>query len=188
MNHNLYFKNMTKDNKYLILLILSIIITLGITYFIVSPLSDQLAEKENEVKIINLKIAKVMTFSKKNQDYDKFLKLQKLKFNSIYEKIPQNINVMRVISEYKNLASFFNLNLETIKPGKEEHIDKKYFKIPFELKVVGNYYNLLLFLQDIEKKGKIIEIISPKFVGGKGDNVSLNATLLVYSLNGSTYD
>lgn len=188
MNHNLYLKNMTKDNKYLILLILSIIITLGITYFVVSPLSDQIVEKENEVKLINLKIAKVSTFSKKNQDYDKFLKLQELKLNSIYEKMPKNVNVMRVISEYNKLAAFFNLDLETIKPGKEEQINKKYFKIPFELKVVGNYYNLLLFLQEIEKKGKIIEIISPKFVGGKGDNVSLNATLLVYSLNGGTYD
>ena len=188
MNLDLYLKNINKDNKYLILLIISIIASFSIIYFIVNPLSDQLVGKENQIKAINLKLAKVETFSKKNEKYDKYLKLQELKLNSIYEKLPKHVNIMRVISEYNRLASFYSLDLEVIKPGKEEQIKKQYFKIPFEIKIVGNYYNLLLFLQEVEKKGVLVEIISPKFEGGSGDSVSLSATLLVYSLNGSTYD
>lgn len=188
MNYSLYLKNITKDNKYLILLILSIIISFGVIYFIVNPLSSQLVAKENQVKAMNIKLAKIETFSKKNAKYDKYLKLQELKLNSIYEKLPKHVNIMRVISEYNRLADFYNLDLEVIKHGKEEQIKKQYFKIPFEIKIVGNYYNLLLLLQEVEKKGTLVEIISPKFKGGKGDNVALSATLLVYSLNGGTYD
>lgn len=116
------------------------------------------------------------------------MKLQELKLNSIYEKLPQHVNIMRVIAEYNRLADFYSLDLEVIKAGKEEQIKKQYFKVPFEIKIVGNYYNLLLFLQEVEKKGAIVEFISPKFEGEKGDNVVLSATLLVYSLKGGTYD
>lgn len=65
MNHDLYLKNMTKDNKYLTLLILAIIITFGIIYFIVNPLRSQHITKENQLKAMNLKLAKIETFSKK---------------------------------------------------------------------------------------------------------------------------
>ena len=147
------------------------------------PLRDDTAKIENRLLQANTRLAAVQTFAGQNKDYDAFLKIQTLKLEEVKKKLPDTVTIPELVAEYSKLAMVNKVTLESLKPPTEVKQDKGgAFAVPLKLTLSGDYFNLVEFLQQVEKGTRFTTIQSVDFSSDGKGSLKMNAEFVVYAL------
>ena len=178
-----YLAKISLNTRYLILLILTVFFAFLISMQFILPLRDDTAKVETQLLQANTRLAAIQTFAAQNKDYDAFLKIQTLKVEETKKKLPDTVTIPELVAEYSKLAMVNKVVLESLKPPTEIKQDKGgAFAVPLKLSLSGDYFNLVEFLQQVEKGARFTTIQSVDFsADGKG-SLKMNADFVVYAL------
>lgn len=175
----------SENSKYGIYFVVVFIACVLLYFGAIRPLNYDVAALKMKILAANTKVAQLQTFADQTPDYDALLKIQKLKLAQAQKKIPDKISVPELVGEYQKLSEANSIALISLEP-------KKYIKagtavgLPLEMKLSGNYFNLINFLQQVENADRFVTLQSVKFSAQKDDTLELTAQFIVYALHGDT--
>ncbi len=151
----------------------------------IRPLNYDVENLRARLLLANTKLAQLQTFSAQTPDYDALLKIQKLKVEQAHRKIPDKISVPALAGEYSKLSEANGIALISLEP-------KNYIKagtavgLPLEMRLNGDYFRLITFLQQVENADRFVNLQSVKFGVQPGGDLDLTAQFIVYGLQGDT--
>ena len=178
-----YLSKISLNTRYLVLLILAAFFAFMVSMQFISPLRDDTAKVETQVLQANTRLAAIQTFAGQNKDYDAFLKIQTLKVEEAKKKLPDTVTIPELVAEYSKLAMVNKVTLESLKPPTEVKQDKGgAFAVPLKLTLSGDYFNLVEFLQQVEKGTRFATIQSVDFSSDGKGSLKMNADFVVYAL------
>ncbi|MGL5206507.1 MAG: type 4a pilus biogenesis protein PilO [Acidaminococcaceae bacterium] len=179
-----YLEKISVNTRYLILLIFTVFFAFFVYMQFISPLRDDTQKVENQLLQVNTRLAAIQTFAVQNKDYDSFLKIQTLKVEEAKKKLPDTVTIPELVAEYSKLAMVNKVVLESLKPPTEVKPDKGgAFAVPLKLTLSGDYFNLVEFLQQVEKGNRFTTIESVDFSSDGKGSLKMNADFVVYTLN-----
>ena len=178
-----YLAKISANTRYFILLILTSFFAFLLFVQFIMPLREDTAKVENQLLQANTRLAAIQTFADQNKDYDAFLKIQTLKVEETKKKLPDTVSIPELVAEYSKLAMVNNVVLESMKPPTEIKQDKGgAFAVPLKLSLSGDYFNLVEFLQQVEKGARFTTIQSVDFSSDGKGSLKMNADFVVYAL------
>lgn len=178
-----YLEKISLTTRYLILLILTVFFAFLLYMQFISPLRDDTQKVESQLLQANTRLAAIQTFAGQNKDYDSFLKIQTLKVEEAKKKLPDTVTIPELVAEYSKLAMVNKVVLESLKPPTDVKQDKGgAFAVPLKLTLSGDYFNLVEFLQQVEKGTRFTMIQSVDFSSDGKGALKMNADFVVYSL------
>ena len=93
------------------------------------------------------------------------------------------MTIPELVAEYSKLAMVNKVVLESLKPPTEVKQDKGgAFAVPLKLTLSGDYFNLVEFLQQVEKGTRFATIQSVDFSSDGKGALKMNADFVVYAL------
>ena len=183
---NEYLAKISLNARYSILLILTMFFAFLIYMQFIMPLRDDTAKVEAQLLQANTRLAAIQTFAAQNKDYDVFLNIQTLKVEETKKKLPDTVAIPELVAEYSKLAMVNNVVLESLKPPTEIKQEKGgAFDVPLKLSLSGDYFNLVEFLQQVEKGTRFTTIQSVDFSSDGKGSLKMNADFVVYALKNS---
>ena len=177
-----YLAKISANTRYFILLILTSFFAFLLFVQFIMPLREDTAKVENQLLQANTRLAAIQTFADQNKDYDAFLKIQTLKVEETKKKLPDTVSIPELVAEYSKLAMVNNVVLDSLKPPAEIKQDKGAFAVPLKISLSGDYFNLVEFLQQIEKGTRFASIQSVDFASDGKGSLRMNADFVVYAL------
>ena len=167
------WERLTKKEK-IILIILIILLPLILytkLYFIPKRQKLKMLEQE-KIKLKN-KIAKLKKLKKKKKELED--KNRKIKETlKIAKKIlPNKTEIADLLNKIAEEQKKFGVEISEFKAKKERTKENFYAEIPLEIKLKGNYNNIMLFLDNIRKKERIL---NPYNIQIKREKEKLNAS------------
>jgi Tfp pilus assembly protein PilO len=173
----------SENAKYGIYFVIVIIACIMLYFWTIRPLSIDRATIRGKMLLANTQLAELQTFATQNQDYEALQNIQKLKLEQAQKKLPDKVFVPDLVGEYSKLADANGITLIGIAP-------KSYTKVgiavglPLEMKLSGDYFRLINFLQQVENSDRFINLQSAKFGAQKDGTLELTANFVVYALQG----
>ncbi|OAG27600.1 type IV pilus inner membrane component PilO [Thermodesulfatator autotrophicus] len=137
----------------------------------IERLSKDKIKKEQELQ--RLKIA-ARNIKKIREEYSKVENLSK----EAEKLLPTKAEVASLLENIDKESKKFNVSVLEIKVLKEEAQDT-YKKLPIAMKLEGNFNNIMLFIDSLRLKEKIITPTKINLVKGKGD-VRADCTFLTF--------
>ena len=178
-----YLAKISANTRYFILLILTSFFAFLLFVQFIMPLREDTGKVENQLLQANTRLAAIQTFADQNKDYDAFLKIQTLKVEETKKKLPDTVTIPELVAEYSKLAMVNKVTLESLKPPTEVKQDKSgAFAVPLKLTLSGDYFNLVEFLQQVEKGTRFATIQSVDFSSDGKGTLKMNADFVVYAL------
>lgn len=178
-----YLAKISLNTRYLILLMLAVFFAFLVYMQFISPLRDDTQKVETQLLQTNTRLAAIQTFAGQNKDYEASLKIQTLKVEEAKKKLPDTVTIPELVAEYSKLAMVNKVVLESLKPPTEVKQDKGgAFAVPLKLTLSGDYFNLVEFLQQVEKGTRFTTIQSVDFSSDGKGALKMNADFVVYAL------
>ncbi len=185
----LYLKlqNLKRTDKSSLFLIAVLALCMAIKTVAIDPLQNKIELSKNILAEETQRLENYRSFAIENNNYDAFIKGQNAAMEEAHKILPEKITAAELIKKYTEIAGKNNLQVESIKPVKNEKQNKKaYETITFKIILNGSFYKTAAFLDEIQNKKQlltvnnvIIERISDSFNG----NVRLTADLTAYALS-----
>ncbi len=178
-----YLSKISINTKYLLMMIFAVFFAFLISMQFIMPLRDDTNKTETQLLQANSRLAAIQTFAAQNSNYDAFLKLQTLKLEETKKKIPDMVTVPELLAEYSQLAQVNKITLESLKPPASiKQSNGGAFAFPLKLTLSGDYFNLVEFLQQVEKGARFTTLQSVDFSSDGKGTLKMNADFVVYSL------
>ncbi len=185
----LYLKlqNLKHTDKYSLILIAALVLCIAIKTLALDLLQNKIELSRNILIEETQRLDSYCAFAAKNNNYDTFINEQHTAMEEAYKILPEKITAAELIREYTEVAEKYNLQVQSIKPVKNEKQNKTaYETITFKIILKGSFYKTAAFLDEIQNKKQlftvnnvVMERISENFNG----NVMLTADLTAYALN-----
>ena len=172
----------SENAKYGIYFVIILIGCIMLYFETIRPLSIERATLDAKISLANTQLAELQTFATQNQDYDGLLKIQNLKLAQAKKKLPDKIAVPDLISEYSKLADANNIALVGLSPKNYIKAGSA-FALPLEMKLSGDYFHLINFLQQVETADRFVNLQSAKFGVQQNGALDLTANFVVYALH-----
>ena len=173
----------SENAKYGIYFVIILIGCIMLYFQTIRPLSIERAALDAKISLANTQLAELQTFATQNQDYDALLKIQNLKLAQAKKKLPDKIAVPDLISEYSKLADANSIALDGLAPKNYVKTGSA-FALPLEMKLTGDYFHLINFLQQVETADRFVNLQSATFGVQKNGALDLTANFVVYALHG----
>lgn len=185
----LYLKlqNLKHTDKYSLILIAALVLCMAIKTLALDPLQNKIELSRNILIEETKRLESYRTFAARNNDYDAFINEQNAAMEEAYKILPGQITAAELIREYTEVAEKYNLQVQSIKPVKNEKQNKTaYETITFKIILKGSFYKTAAFLDEIQNKQQLLTVnnvvmerISDSFTG----NVMLTADITAYALS-----
>ena len=130
----------------------------------------------------NVRLATLQTFAGQNKDYDALVKLQNMKLAAAKKKLPDEISVPELLTEYSKLAAQTGVQLLDLAPGRVNRTSNA-LELPINITLEGDYFKLITFLQQMESGERFVVINGAGYDAQKsGENLKMKANFVVYAL------
>jgi len=173
----------SENAKYGIYFLIVLTACIMLYFETIRPLSIERAMLASKISLANTQLAELQTFATQNQDYDALLKIQNLKLEQAKKKLPDKVAVPDLISEYSKLADANGIALVGLSPKNYTKTGSA-FALPLEMKLSGDYFHLINFLQQVENADRFVNLQSAKFGVQQNGALDLTANFVVYALHG----
>lgn len=170
-----------KRTKILLLLVL-VIGPLALFYqFYYQPSKETINVLKEDVKKLDLKIVKYSQVVNKLEFLNKQMAARKEFLEVVKTIFPDEKEIPVILKKIAELAKKNNLDLALFKPEKEEL--KDYYKIiPITVELVGDFSNMINFLNEIQKLPRLVVINELEFkVKDKRLTLGLNLSTFQYT-------
>ncbi len=149
--------------------------------FVTKPITLEFKQLKREVEDKSLKLDKmeqVITDSK-----DKLAKIKQVeeRLYLLDDTIPQKMNFKGFLIEIEELIRKYGIRLKKFSPGK---IIKKegYNQLPIRLSVIGDYQVISNFINDLNKLGRLVNIVTLAIKDTGDEDLKVDILLRIYSL------
>lgn len=148
------------------------------------PVSDEIGKTRKEIQRIDGEIKTAKTASVKRKKIQEELDKLKLQAEAAEKRLPQELDMPKVIETITDLTARHNVNLLTIAPGPPS--TQAYFvEVPFMLSIQATYHDLGRFFAAIALEERIYSVRAVTF--GAPDTagiMSVAFTLISYKYKG----
>lgn len=174
----------TKREKIL-LVIMTIILPLFLFYrFYYQPTEEKIKKYKEEIKTLELEIAKIETFAKKEKELEVQLVKRKEFLEEIKDILPTEKEVPKLLKNISSMAKQAQLEMINFTPKGEEKKDY-YTIIPFEMQVKGNFPNIIKFLNSVETMSRLVTIENIEFAPqDKDEKILAKCLFITYKYTG----
>lgn len=153
----------TKREKIL-LIIMTALLPLFLFYkFYYQPTKDTIHKYKEEIQQLNLEIAKLENFAKKEKELELLLRERKKFLEEIKETLPTEKEVPKLLKNISLMTKQTQLDILNFTPKNEEKRNY-YVAIPFEIVVKGNFPNIIKYLNQVESLPRLITLESIEFL------------------------
>jgi Tfp pilus assembly protein PilO len=172
----------SENSKYGIYFVVVMFACIMLYFGTIRSLSIDREALSSKMSLANTQLAELQTFVAQNQDYDALLKIQNLKLEQTKKKLPDRVSVPDLVGAYSKLADANGITLMALTPKNYTKVGIA-FGLPLEMKLLGDYFNLINFLQQVENDDRFVNLQSTKFSVQKDGKLELTANFVVYALH-----
>lgn len=185
MKFNFKEPTLSQNSKYSLFLLGSVVLFILVLIFVVTPLY-----KDNQKNSVTLatkrqQLAAYQTFAQQNSDYTSFETTQRLKMQRAQLLVADQVSIPEVLRDYSRKAEHTGVSLVNVKSPAPNEIKKEgnAFAVPLKVKVTGNYYKIVDFLQQVEAGDRYAKLQQVGINGNEANgDLTMDAALTVYSL------
>ncbi|QTA83648.1 Putative pilus assembly protein PilO domain-containing protein [Desulfonema limicola] len=148
---------LTKVHKILIC-VGTLILLLGPTiYFVYIPKHDQIKQLTGEYNSLKSELQEAKQRASQLNKYKAEMKAVEDKFQIAKQALPESEEIPELLTSISHAGQDSGLEFILFKPEKEI-IKGFYAEIPVSIKVLGNYYNIVMFYDKIAAMSRIVNI------------------------------
>ena len=182
----LQLQNLKRTDKYSLLLIAAVAVCLVIKFLAIDPLQNRVQLTQNLLAEKQQRLVNYRSFAAEYCDYEAFTAEQAQAAEAAYELLPEEITAAELIREYTELASKYNLRVQSIKPVPPQKQTKKaYETLTLKIILSGNFYKTADFLDELQNGGRLVTVsnaVIERNTEGLPGCVTLTADLTAYAL------
>lgn len=175
----------SQNSKYALFLLGSVILFMIVLVFVVMPLYQDNQKNTLALTSKRQKLAAYQTFAQQNRDYETFAAGQRFKLQQAQKHIPDQVSIPDVLRDYSGKADHSGVSIVNIKTPTATEIVKEgnAFAVPLKVKLTGNYYKMVDFLQQIEAGDRYAKLQQVGINGNEANgDLTMDTQLTVYSL------
>jgi type IV pilus assembly protein PilO len=158
-------------------------IALGaVWYTMLSPLSTEIASKEQQAVKLKAEVDKMLVLEAKYAQFKKEADALQKRLDELKKVLPQDKEIEQILSQVQQSARNAGLKIErgVSKPVVDHDV---YSEWPMEMQVLGSYHNLGDFLERIRELPRIVNVGKLRVESKPGKNDDGGATSI-----GATYE
>ncbi|MCK4257342.1 MAG: type 4a pilus biogenesis protein PilO [Halanaerobiales bacterium] len=173
--------NLTKREKWIILIAMIVLIT-GIYYFqFYQPLKAEKVSLESQMKTLNTQYNQTLSMIKKKMpEVQESVADKQEQYQRILEKFPRQKETSAILLEIVELADQEDIQLENFTPKNMKSIGE-FYQLPIDLSFKSTYQAMIGFIYSLERSLKVMEItdLDVKAFSEK-DLLQISLTLQMY--------
>lgn len=183
-NIELWEKERSRREKVLILLI-SILLPIFLFYKLYYDVrQERIIKLKDEIKNIELDIAKYEGFVKKEKEVEFKLKEREKFLKEAQEILPTEEEIPQLLKDISKLIKKNKLELLFFLPKIETERDY-YNEITVEIQIKGNYKDIIKFLNDITRIQRVVNINTMEFTSSeREEKIVFKGTIVTYKFTG----
>lgn len=183
-NIDLWEKERSRREKVLILLI-SILLPIFLFYKLYyEARQERIIKLKDEIKNIELDIAKYESYVKKEKEVEFKLKEREKFLKEVQEILLTEEEIPQLLKDISKLIKKNKLELLIFSPKIETERDY-YNEITVEIQIKGNYKDIINFLNDITRIQRVVNINKMEFTSSEGEEkIVFKGTIVTYKFTG----
>jgi len=171
-----------------ILIVIGVIILVYVLFyfFSVSTKQDMIKKLDKDLSDLQFKVSQGKAVKAKIKEFEKKEKELQEKLEDAKRKLPEHARMPDLLETLSNLARGNNLLLPKFHPGKSSKGCSGYCNaIPIKVNFVGDYHDIAIFLDQVSKLERIMNVraldLKPK--GKKSKKLAAKTTIVTYKLS-----
>ncbi|MGC9109803.1 MAG: type 4a pilus biogenesis protein PilO [Caldimicrobium sp.] len=174
----------TKREKVLLVLV-TIILPFFLFYkFYYIPLKEKINNLKEDIKKIELEIAKLENFVKREKAIEEIVRNRKKFLEEIKNILPTEKEIPQLIKNVSEIAKKNKLEILRFIPRQEER-QNYYNVIPFDMELKGYFYDILKFLNEVEKLSRLVTLKNIEFSPqAKEEKIIIKTSFVTYVYTG----
>jgi len=154
---NTWWESLGKRDKILMLVFLALIPV--VFYFLeIQTMKEEVDKLKKEKQRLHNELVRLERKKRKAKELQSLL-IEIEKIAKEAEKyLPSKQEISGLLTEISKEQEKFNIILLTLKAEKEIYHENLYAEIPFQTKISGNFRNTMLFLDNLRKKDRLLNI------------------------------
>lgn len=169
--------------------ILLTLLTLGLPLFLFyqfyyNPSQEKIKILGEDIKSLELEIAKLESFVKKEKELTTQLKERKIFLEEVKLILPTEQEIPKLLKDVSLTAKKNGLEILSFTPKGEEKRDY-YNVIPFDIHLKGNFYDILKFLNEVERLPRLVKLNSIELLPQeKEEKLIMKGNFITYKFTG----
>lgn len=158
---------------------LLIVVSLINFFFFVQPAEDQLTSNTDQLRSLERQYAEKKEIADNLNERRRDMAVLEEKLQQALTELPEQADLQELLAQLNDISRKAGLELQKIEPGTEVPADF-FSKIPLKMNVRGNYHEIAMFMQEVSKLRRIVNVNNIKLTeeGTRNDKVMLNAEFL----------
>ena len=163
------------------LALLAIVVLIVVIYFITVDRSyrNQIADLKNQIVRLNTQIANLRAIEQDLSKFERQNALLKKELDKAMTKLPNNPQIDQLIKELTFRARKYGIEISRIDIRKEK-VQPLYIEVPLKLNLSGDYFPLMIFLNELARLERIVNISDLQIKTGKGNLLKVECILIAY--------
>lgn len=172
-----------------LLTLLTFVLPLFLFYkFYYIPSQEKIKILTEDIKKLELEIAKLESFVKRERELQIQLKERKNFLEEIKLILPTEQEIPKLLKDVSLMAKKNGLEILTFTPRGEEKRDY-YNLIPFHINLKGNFFDILKFLNEVEKHKRLIKLNTIELLPQeKEEKLIMKADFVTYKYTGEALE
>ncbi|MCS7199139.1 MAG: type 4a pilus biogenesis protein PilO [Caldimicrobium sp.] len=156
--------------------------------FYYEPARNKIKILQEDIKKLELEIAKLEGFVKREKGVEAQIKQRKLFLEEVKQILPTEQEIPQLLKDVSMLAKRNGLEILTFTPRGEEK--RNYYNIiPFDLHIKGSFTNTLKFLNEVERLARLVKLNSLEIITSeKDDKLTIKANFITYKYTGEVIE
>ncbi|MFQ5560079.1 MAG: type 4a pilus biogenesis protein PilO [Nitrospinota bacterium] len=157
--------------RLLVVVVLQILIVCGYFFLVHAGKLEEIEERKKTLSRINQDIRKFEVASRKLPELEAEIKKMEVRLKKARANLPDEKEIPRLLKDISNIGTRMGLQFLTFKPLAEKP-EEYYSRVPVNIKVVGQFHDILNFFDNISRMSRIVtfsnvNIATPKTASGK---------------------
>ncbi len=178
--------NKKYKNKITLNIILSLILIIGITYFVTIPASDDIKEIKNKTENLRIDLEKKYIKGQSLRKLSESLKKIESEISKLDDTFIKKDGALKFITSLEEIAEKTNI-IQRISLVSDQAVkEKNYHKIPLHLFTTGKFLNQIKYLKELESSSYYINTNSVeisiasknKIINDNNENDNINISIL----------
>lgn len=127
-------------------------------YFYVSPMQDEMAQRQRKLDALVGEIRKSQTIAQRLPQFRREVADLEARLETLKNVLPEEKDMGELLRRLQTLAVQSNLTIRTFKPSATPVAKQIHAEVPISLQLDGAYHNLAMFFDRVSKFSRIIHI------------------------------
>jgi len=158
--------------KLLILGIVVVALTGANYYFVVQPMFDEIARKQQTLRGLEDELIRNTQIANNLAQFKHEKEILERRLAQALTELPNETNMAELISSISDIGNKSGLTINNIEPQPEQP-QGFYSAIPVVMSVTGNYHEIGVFLDSLSKLARIVNVTNIKMSGPRTINEKL---------------